>query len=84
MPNCKFLIHQPLISGQIQGVASDLEITAKDIVKTRAKINSMLAEACGQDLKKVEEDTARDYWMSAEEALNYGLIGKIINNLSEL
>ena len=84
MPNCKYLIHQPLISGQVQGVASDLEITAKDIVKTRAKINTLLSEACGQDLKKVEQDTTRDYWMTAEEALDYGLIGKIIDKMSDI
>ena len=84
MPNCKFLIHQPLISGQVQGVASDLEITAKDIVKTRAKINTLLAQACGQDIKKVEQDTTRDYWMTAAEALDYGLIGKIIDKMSDI
>lgn len=84
LPNSKFLIHQPLISGQVYGQASDIEITATQILKTREKINGMLSEACGQKLEKVEEDTARDYWMSASESLEYGLIGKVIHSKQEL
>ena len=84
MPNTKFLIHQPLIGGLVQGPASDLEITAREIIKTRARINQMLAEECGQALAKVEEDTSRDYWMSAKEALEYGLIAKIVNKIDEV
>lgn len=84
LPNSRFLIHQPLIGGHVQGQASDLEITAKEIVKTRQKINELLAKECGQEFKKVEEDTTRDYWMNAEESLEYGLISKIINNMSEI
>jgi ATP-dependent Clp protease protease subunit len=84
MPNTRFLIHQPLIGGNIQGQASDLEITAKEIIKTRSKINQMLAKECGQPLEKVEEDTTRDYWMNAQEALEYGLITKIVGNLKEI
>lgn len=84
MPNCRFLIHQPLIGGHIQGQASDLEITAREIIKTRSKINKMLAEECGQPLDKVEEDTTRDYWMNAEEAKTYGLVTKIVANIKEI
>ena len=84
MPNAKFLIHQPLISGQIFGPASDIEITAKQILKTREKINKMLAESCGQSVDKVEEDTTRDHWMDAGEALEYGLVGKIITQAEEV
>ncbi len=84
MPNTRFLIHQPLIMGQVYGQASDLEITAKEILKTREKINQMLADACGQDVKKVEEDTTRDYWMSADAALKYGLIDKIVSSTKDL
>lgn len=84
MPNTRFLIHQPLIGGHIQGQASDLEITAREIIKTRAKINQMLSEECGQPLAKVEEDTVRDYWMNAEEAKAYGLVTKIVANLKEI
>lgn len=84
LPNCRFLIHQPLIPGQITGPAADLEITAKEILKTREKINKLLALECNQPLEKVEKDTARDYWMSAQEALEYGLITKIIENENQL
>jgi ATP-dependent Clp protease protease subunit len=83
-PNCKFLIHQPLISGTVRGQASDLEITAKEILKTREKINELLSEECKQSLERVEKDTTRDYWMDAKEALEYGLITKIIDNVSQL
>ncbi len=84
MPNSRFLIHQPLINGQVYGPASDIEITANEIVKTRAKVNQCLAEACGQDLNRLEEDTLRDYWMSAEEAIDYGLVHRIVRHKSEL
>jgi len=84
MSNCKFLIHQPLIPGQIFGQASDLEITARDILKTRQKINELLAKECGQPLDKVEKDTKRDYWMNAGEALEYGLVTKIIESIKEV
>jgi len=84
MPNTKFLIHQPLIPGQIYGQASDLEITAKEILKTRQKINDLLSKECKQPLEKVAKDTTRDYWMSASEALEYGLVTKIIENIKEL
>ncbi len=84
LPNAKFLIHQPLIGGHFQAVASDLEIHAAQIIKTREKINELLALECGQPLKKVEQDTTRDYWMDAAEALEYGLISKVITRQSEL
>jgi ATP-dependent Clp protease protease subunit len=84
LPNTKFLIHQPLIPGQIYGQASDIEITAKEILKTRQKINDLLSKECKQPLEKVAKDTTRDYWMSASEALEYGLVTKIIENIKEL
>lgn len=84
MPNSQYLIHQPLIAGQIRGQATDIEITANEIIKTREKINKLLADACGQKLKKVEEDTNRDYWMSASQSLEYGLIGKIVDNIAQV
>ena len=83
-PNSKFLIHQPLISGQVYGQASDIEITANQILKTREKLNKLLAEACGQKFEKLEEDTTRDYWMSAQESLDYGLIGRIVESKKEI
>jgi ATP-dependent Clp protease protease subunit len=84
LPNCKFLIHQPLIPGQIYGQASDIEIHAREILKTRQKINELLSKECGQPLERVEKDTTRDYWMNAGEALEYGLINKVIENIAEL
>ena len=84
LPNTRFLIHQPLIYGQVQGQASDLEITATEILKTRGKIYDLLSEECDQPLEKVQKDTQRDYWMNAEEALEYGLISKVIHSRKEL
>lgn len=84
MPNAKFLIHQPLIPGQVYGQASDLEITAREILKTREKINKLLAKETGTDISKVEKDTVRDYWMNAQEAVEYGLVSKIIETAKDL
>ena len=82
LPNSSYLIHQPL-SG-IQGVASDIEIHARELEKTKARLNEIIAEATGQSLERVSKDTDRDYWMNAKEALGYGLIEKIIANRDEL
>ena len=82
LPNSHYLIHQPL-SG-IKGVATDIEIHAREIEKTRAKINALIAEETGKELAQVEKDTDRDYWMSATEALDYGLISKVISSRNEL
>lgn len=83
LPHTKFLIHQPLIMGHIEGSASDLEIHAEDILKTRDKLNQILAESCSQELKKIAEDTLRDYWMSANEAQTYGLVSKIVSQSAQ-
>ncbi|MCY4563228.1 MAG: ATP-dependent Clp protease proteolytic subunit [Gammaproteobacteria bacterium] len=82
LPNTRFLIHQP--AGGFGGDATDIEIHAREIVKTRERINRIIAERTGQPLEKVAEDTDRDYWMSAEESLEYGLVGKIIASAEEL
>lgn len=82
LPNTRFLIHQP--AGGFGGTASDVEIHAREIVKTRERINAIIAEKTGQPLERVERDTDRDYWMSAQESVEYGLVGKIINNLDEI
>lgn len=84
LPNSRYLIHQPLIPGQVYGQASDLEITAREILKTRDKINRLLSSETGTPLDKVEKDTVRDYWMSAGEAVEYGLISKIIESVRDL
>lgn len=82
LPNTRFLIHQP--AGGFGGDASDIEIHAREIVKTRERINKIIADATGQPLDRVTEDTDRDYWMSAEESVEYGLVGKIIENVNEI
>ncbi|MCZ6711550.1 MAG: ATP-dependent Clp protease proteolytic subunit [Gammaproteobacteria bacterium] len=82
LPNTRFLIHQP--AGGFGGSATDVEIHAREIVKTRERINGIIAEQTGQPLQRVEKDTDRDYWMSAEESVEYGIVGKIINDISEL
>lgn len=82
LPNSEYLIHQPL-SG-MRGTATDIQIHTANVKKTKAKINKIISEATGKDLKKVEADTDRDYWLDADEALEYGLISKIISNRDEL
>ena len=84
LPSTRFLIHQPLIMGQVIGPASDLEITANEIIKTREHVNKMLADETGQSVEKVSRDTQRDYWMSSEEAVTYGLIARVVHKRAEL
>lgn len=82
-PNSNYLIHQPL-SGGMRGVATEIEIHAKNIDSLRKKINILIAEETGKDFKQVEKDTDRDFWMNAKEAVEYGLISKVISKRSEL
>ena len=82
LPNTRFLIHQP--AGGFGGDASDIEIHAREILKTRERINLIIAEQTGQPLERVQQDTDRDYWMSAEESVEYGLVGRIIESVAEL
>jgi ATP-dependent Clp protease protease subunit len=79
LPNSEVMIHQPL--GGAQGQASDIEIRAKHILKTRDTLNKILVERTGQSLEKIERDTDRDYFMSAAEAQAYGLVDKVIEKL---
>ncbi len=76
LPNAEVMIHQP--SGGAQGQASDILINAKHIERTRANLNKMLAEATGKSIEEVSRDTDRDYWMTAEEAKEYGIVDKVI------
>jgi len=82
LPNTRFLIHQP--AGGMGGTASDVEIHAREILKTRERINRIIAERTGQSLERVASDTDRDYWMSAEESIEYGIVGRIIRSTDEL
>jgi ATP-dependent Clp protease protease subunit len=77
LPNSKIMIHQPL--GGTQGQATDIEIHAREILKTREQLNRILAERTGQPLEKIQADTERDYYMSADESATYGLIDKVID-----
>ena len=82
LPNTRFLIHQP--SGGFGGDATDIQIHATEILKTRERINGVIADRTGQSVERVTEDTSRDFWMSAEESVEYGLIGKIISSIDEI
>lgn len=77
LPNTEILIHQPWVQ-QIQGQASDIEIRAKNMLKTRNTLNKIYAERCGKTIEEIEKDTDRDNYLEAEEALSYGIIDKII------
>lgn len=82
LPNARILIHQP--STGVHGSASDIQIEASEILKCREKINKLISQETGQSVEKVENDTKRNFWMSAEEAQKYGLISKIIHARKEI
>ncbi|HHT9136875.1 MAG TPA: ATP-dependent Clp protease proteolytic subunit [Candidatus Wunengus sp. YC60] len=82
LPNARVLIHQP--STGIHGTAADIQIEASEILKCREKINRLISVETGQTMEKVESDTKRNFWMSAEEALKYGLVSKIIQTSDDL
>ena len=82
LPNTRFMIHQP--GGGAGGPATDIAIQAREIIKTRERIAKVIARQTGQDLQKVLADMERDFWMSAEEAIQYGLVSKIIETSREL
>jgi ATP-dependent Clp protease protease subunit len=77
LPNSKIMIHQP--SGGSQGQATEIEIQAREILKTREQLNKILAECTGQPLERIERDTERDYYMTAQETQEYGLIDQVIS-----
>lgn len=82
LPNTRFLLHQP--AGGIGGTASDVKIQRDEIVKMRKRLNLLFVAATGQNIEQIEKDTERDFWLSNEEAVKYGLVGKIISNMSEI
>ena len=82
LPNTRFLLHQP--SGGVRGQASDIEIEAEEIIKMRERVNRMIARETGQPYEKVDKDTTRNLWMSAEQAVEYGIVSRIIMNTSEV
>lgn len=82
LPNTRFLVHQP--SGGSRGSASDIKIQAEQIVKMKARINHLIASETGQPVERVAKDTDRDYWMSVDEAIEYGIVGRCINSARDL
>lgn len=78
LPNSEVMIHQPL--GGVEGQATEIKIAAERILKMREKLNTLLSKNTGKDLKVIERDTERDYFLEAEEAVNYGLVDKVIEN----
>lgn len=82
LPHTRFLLHQP--AGGVGGTAADIDIEAREIIKMRERLNRVFAEQTGQPLERIEEDTRRNFWLSAAEAKEYGLVGKIISESSEL
>ncbi|MCA9946962.1 MAG: ATP-dependent Clp protease proteolytic subunit [Ardenticatenaceae bacterium] len=82
LPNTRFLLHQPM--GGVRGQAQDIKIEAEEIIKMRERLNRIFSEQTGQPLAKVTKDTERNFWMSAKEAIEYGLVGQIINTAGEV
>jgi ATP-dependent Clp protease protease subunit len=83
-PNARIMIHQPLIGGVIRGQATDLEIQAREMLKTRAQIVDIYVGATGKDKKAIEKAIDRDNWMTAEEALEFGLLDKIVTSMKDV
>jgi ATP-dependent Clp protease protease subunit len=81
LPNTRFLLHQP--TGGVGGPASDVEIETKQILGMRARLNRIFAEACGRPFAELARDTERNHWLSAEEAVAYGLVGRVVASLRE-
>jgi len=82
LPNTRFLLHQPM--GGVRGPATDIDIEAREIIKMRERINRIIARETGQSYEKVSLDTDRNYWMSTEEAIAYGMVGRVITSARDL
>lgn len=82
LPNTRYMIHQPL--GGFNGTATDMGIEAKEIIRVRKRINTIISNATGQSLEKVEQDTDRNYWLNANEAVEYGIVSKVISKYEEI
>jgi ATP-dependent Clp protease, protease subunit len=82
LPNARIMIHQP--SGGARGRASDIEITADELLKLRNRANELIAKECGRSLAQVEQDTNRDHWLSPEEALDYGLVSRVVRSVKDI
>jgi ATP-dependent Clp protease protease subunit len=78
LPNSRILLHQPLLSGVMQGAATDLEIEAREILRLRSRLYEIFQQHTGKDAKKIEKDSDRNLWLEAEEAISYGLADKVL------
>ena len=83
LPNTRVLLHQPWVQGGPGGQASDIEIQARELIRTKRRLNEILAESTGQPYERIERDTDRDYIMGAEEAVEYGVIDRVVNRPRE-
>ncbi len=84
LQNSRVLLHQPLITGVLEGTATDLDIEAKEILRLRARLYNILAQHTGQSAEKIEKDCDRNLWLEADEAINYGLVDRILQKAPEL
>ena len=82
LPQTRFLLHQP--AGGMGGTASDIDIEAREILRMRQRLNQIFAEQTGQPIERIEQDTRRNFWLSAEEAIEYGLAGRVIRTIDEM
>ncbi len=82
LPNTRYLVHQP--SGGSQGDATDIKIQMEQIIKTKKRINEIISKETGRPLDQVEQDTDRDYWMSVDEAIEYGIVSKVISSIGDI
>lgn len=82
LPNTRYMIHQP--AGQVRGRATDIGIEANEIVKMRERVNKLISKATGQPLERVTEDASRNYWLQAQEAIEYGIVGRCIESINQI
>jgi ATP-dependent Clp protease protease subunit len=82
LPNTRYMIHQPL--GGAQGQATDIKIEADEIIKMRTRINKIISDATGQPIERVDQDTLRNYWMDANQAIEYGIVSRVISRVDEV
>lgn len=82
LPNTRFMLHEP--SGGVGGNAADIEIEARQVIAMRARLNALFARATGQSVEKIANDTLRNHWLTTEDAVGYGLVGRVVERASEL
>jgi len=81
LPNARVMIHQPLLSGGMEGTTTDIMIYTKELIRTKRRMNELLAKHTGQPIERIEKETDRDNWMTATEAMEYGLVDHVLERL---